>query len=708
MRRFLSCRSRRALCEGVCAAALFAALPTLAAAQQDAPVQLQAIELDAAAEKAYAPAATGATKTDLAPERTPQAVSVVTEGQLEDRAPRSVSEALRYVPGAVAETFGADTRNDWFMLRGFASQQQSYFTDGLQLPSHAFATWRLSPFTLSAVEVLRGPSSGLFGASAPGGLVNARTKRAQDGDFGSAFVSIDENGHSAAGVDINRSAGDWSYRLAATGRVGETGVDFTDDDGFALAPSLTWRPSEATTLELYANVSSDRTNGQNFLPYVGTEVDAPFGKIDPELFASEPGYDHFNRDQWMTGWNFEHKFDGGPTFRQNARYAELEVDFTTVYGGGYAATPTATTAELARYNFITQPRATLINVDNQLAFDVSTGAVDHDLTVGLELKRYTLDDSQGFAFDTSLDLLNPVYTGAAEPTSRYILDSAVQNQAGVYVQDVAQMGGWTAIATGRADYVSIDVESPIADDYSTDDIAFSGRLAVLHAFDNGLAPYAAVSRSFAPVVGRDTVTGTPFEPETGTQIEAGVKFAPKGWGVQASAAVFNLVRENVSQSNAAFQTSQVGEVTSKGIELELAGDPAPGLHLQASAMFSSVVVTGGTALDKGFTPTSTPETLLSAYADYTLQDGPLEGLGFGVGVRHVGSSWADRANTLKVSARTLVDVALHYDLPFAPGATATLSVTNLFDDQHVAGCSGANSCFYGEGRQAMLRLGYSW
>ncbi|MEM8950062.1 MAG: TonB-dependent siderophore receptor [Pseudomonadota bacterium] len=655
-----------------------------------------------------------AAKTSLPLVETPQSISVVTEEQIRDRPVRSVQDAIQFAPGVNGATFGNNIRNDFFQIRGFASEQQSFFADGLQLPSFAFATWRLEPYTLSSIDILRGPSSSLYGESAPGGLVNANTKRPLPSVFREAFTEVDEFGHVRAGIDVNQGADDVSVRFVGTGRRGDTEVDFTDDDGFAFAPSMLWTPSDQTSFEAYANVVVDRTNGQNFLPYEGTEVAAPYGRIERDLFTSEPDFDKFDRDQWFAGYRLNHEFEGGLALDHKLRYGEVEVDYATLFGVGYVAPPTEDAAELSRFTFATNPEATLFNVDTNVSYDVTTGPVQHVPVAGIEYQRYNIDDEQAFALGDPLDLLDPVFTGAVEPDAPSNLDETTLSQVGLYLQDTARYGRLRVLATGRIDLVDLDVKSPLTDDYSSNETALSGRLGALYAFDNGVSPYASISRSFAPRIGRDSVTADPFEPETGLQYEAGVKWQIPGWNALASVAAFHLTRDDVPIADAAFITRQVGEIRSQGIELELAADPLPGLSLAAAASFADVEVTEGPELDEGNVPTNTPETLASARADYTFESGPLRNFGGLAGIRYIGRSFADTANDLEVSDTIVVDAGLHYDLfgndgvSSTEGASIALTATNLFDEEYVAGCNSATSCFYGSGRRVVVSLSLRW
>ena len=100
---------------------------------------------------------TTATKTGTPLIETPQSISVVGAGQIEATRSESVPEATRYTAGVRSDTFGFDTRNDWFLIRGFPAQDTGYDLDGLQLFSPGFATFRLEPWGLERLEVLRGP-----------------------------------------------------------------------------------------------------------------------------------------------------------------------------------------------------------------------------------------------------------------------------------------------------------------------------------------------------------------------------------------------------------------------------------------------------------------------------------------------------------------------------------------------------------------------
>jgi iron complex outermembrane recepter protein len=696
-------------------AGLSFAFATAALAQESGEaLTLDTVKVEAERERAADPVvgytarrSASGTKTDTSLLETPQAVSVVGREQLEAQQAQSIVEATRYAPGVRSETFGGDSRNDWFQVRGFTAQDSGYYLDGLQLPSSSFATWRIEPFGMERIEAVRGPSSVLFGGTNPGGLLNLVSKKPPTEAVRHVELGVNEYVNGYGAVDLGGpigQGGQWFYRVTALARGGNTQVRYTDNNRLFLAPSLTWKPTERTSLTLHGSYLLDRTRGQNFLPYEGTVVDAPYGRIPTDLFTSEPSLDRFQRDQGLVGYEFEHRFDDTSTVRQNLRYGRLAIDFKNLYGVGYAGPPGE--AQLARGNFVTTPDVGLFTLDNQAELHFSTGPVRHTVLVGLDYKHYALDDEQGYEAGAPLDLLDPAYATSLPTGSRYAVNAIRQNQLGVYAQDQLRfLERLHLVLSGRHDWVGLSLDNALtpASSYDGAQRAFSGRAGLLYAFDSGFAPYVSYSRSFNPVAGT-TAEGTLFEPERGTQLEAGVKFQPEGTRTSLGLSVFELRRENFLTTEG-FVQRQLGEVRSRGFELEANASLAQGLNLVGSASYYQLVITRGVELEQGKRPTGVPEFLSSLWLDYTLPDGVLKGLGAGAGVRYVGQSFVDRANTLSVPGYVLVDAGVHYEREHW---RAALNASNLLDATYVSSCSSEVACFYGDRRRAMLNVGYSW
>jgi iron complex outermembrane recepter protein len=656
------------------------------------------------------------TKTNTPINQTPQAISVIGAEQIRDQKPGKFDEVLRYAPGVSAGTFGADFRNDWFLIRGFKSDDNSVFLDGMQLFYTSYASWKLQPFNMERVEILRGPSAILYGGSSPSGLVNVVSKMPQAEPIRYIETGVDNFGNAYIGFDINTPIklapgnGDLYTRFVGQVQNGGTQTDFTPNNNYFIAPSLTWKPDADTTLTILASASYNETRAAQFLPYVGTVTNAPFGRIPTSFFGGEPNFDKFKREQEMLGYQFERHLSDNVTFRQNARFSHVDVNYTGITGNGYA---NQTTGDFSRYAFGTRGIANQATMDSQVEYRFNTGILSHTTLFGLDLKYYSISDTQAFAFGTpSINVLNPVYTGAAPLTAAPYRDTQLtQQQLGTYVQDQIKLDRFTLVLSGRNDWVDVNDVSRITGTapLGRSDSKFSGRAGLIYNFDSGVAPYVSYATSYNPVIGTNS-SGQLLLPETGEQTEVGVKFQPVGFDGHFGVALFDLKRKNVLTSDPNsippnLQT-QTGEVTSRGLELEAVANLAPGLKVVGSFTTYNLFTSydANPALI-GKVPTNTPRQLASGWADYTFQDGILRGFGFGGGVRYVGSSYADTANTLSVPSRALGDLAVHYDWQ---NWRFAVNAANITDEIYVASCSTANACFYGDRRRVTGSIGYKW
>ena len=661
-----------------------------------------------------------ATKTGAKLIETPQAVSVVGAQQIRDLDEQNLGQAVEFVSGVLPSTFGFDTRNDFYLIRGFPGQVSGYFLNRLQLYSNSFATFRVEPFGLERVEVLKGPASVLYGGSNVGGIINAVSKVPTDKAFGYLEAGIDNYGSAYGAFDfggpVSKSKDNTLYyRLDGLMRNGGTQVDFVNDRRGTIAPSLSWRPDRDTTLTVLGSFQKDSTRGVNFLPYVGSVVPAPFGKISSSLFISDPGLDTFQRDQNLIGYQFSHRFNDIFTVRQNMRFSDLRINEKTLYGDGYDGA--AANGELLRINYDTTPHVQEVALDNQLEGHFKTGDLLHTTLLGLDYKHYTLSDIQGAALGPDFNLLRPAYfTGLQSNTTTaplYLNNFNVQDQIGEYLQESAKYGPLTLVLSGRHDNLDQSQygrptaygTGPSTESFRS---AFTGRVGLIYTTPFGLAPYATYATSFDPQLGTNSATLQPLVPTTGELEEVGVKYQPTFIPLNVTASLFNLTEQNVltTDPNNVENVLQTGEERSRGFELETSGYIAPGLKVLGSYTGFNLRDTRDlNAANVGKVPTNTPQNFGAAFIDYTIQNGPLVGFGGGAGPRFVGGSFADTQNVYGIPGYVVADANLHYDREHW---RAALNVRNVFDRSVIATCSTTNACFYDIRRTATFSLAYRW
>ncbi len=120
-----------------------------------------------------------ATKNKLFSHKIPEAVSVLTNEELQINNPRSMAEALIGMPGVWIQKTNHGGGSPF--LRGLTGNQTLLLVDGIRLNNAAF---RYGPnqyfntidvFSVNQVEVIRGKGSVLYGSDALGGVINVIT-----------------------------------------------------------------------------------------------------------------------------------------------------------------------------------------------------------------------------------------------------------------------------------------------------------------------------------------------------------------------------------------------------------------------------------------------------------------------------------------------------------------------------------------------------
>jgi len=642
----------------------------------------------------------------------PQSVSVIGRQEMNDRGVvNKVDEALRYTPGVVTAPYGTDLDTDWFYIRGFDATQTGVFLDGLNLFSYGFGGFQIDPFMLERVEVLKGPASVLYGGSNPGGIVNMVRKRPTDEPIYYTETGINSNGNGFGGFDLLdkvRSSDTMRYRLTGKIAGGDNYSDYSRDLRGFVMPQLTISPDDSTQLTIWAYAGGlDQVHtGNGFLPYVGTVVDAPFGKIRRDFFPGEPDLDTGRYNQEMVGYELEHEFVNGWTATSNFRYGHLNKYEFGPYPYLYSS-PTA----LNRIGFEGDTAADNIGWDNRIENEFELAGATHTVMAGIDYRYYRIDNIQNFVFGSgSIDVLDPVYGLPQAPNGPLYNEVVTMNQLGLYTQDQVHFGdGWLLTLNGRYDFVHTDFENRLtpASSFTSSEGAWSGRAGLAYKFDNGLTPYLSAATFFNPLVG--TGSDGPLKPEEGGQLEAGVKYEPTFMDGSLTASVFQINKRNYTVSMPAppYTKLQLGEAESKGFELEGKVNIDENWRLLGSLAYTDVEITKNPLNPAlvGKTPVIVPDFTASLWLDYTVTTGALDGLSVAAGLRYKGASWADEANTLKVPDATLLDAAVRYR---KNDWVASLNVTNVFDKVYVESCGGIGACGYGDARTFTFKLSKLW
>ncbi|MGO6675791.1 TonB-dependent siderophore receptor [Rhizobium leguminosarum] len=672
------------------------------------PIVIQGASSDSKTDRTSVAAknSSAATKINTPLVETPRSVSVTTEKEIEQRGAQSIIEAVRYSAGVTTGPNGFDPRFDQIYIRGYNATTVGDYRDGLRQPYINYGTFRTDPYQLQRIEVIKGPVSVLYGSGSPGGLVNKISKLPTEEPIREVGVSYGTEDRAQAMFDfggpISEDNDDFLYRIVGLARRGDTNFDIADDRYF-LAPSFTWKPDEGTTFTAYGLVQADETDSN-----VGA-ITTSDGRI-LDIRASDPDYDYQKVKQQQVGYQFEHEFDNGLTFRQNLRYSHL--DLKARYLGVLSWTDTVA----HRYQNSIRDEMNVFQVDNQLEAKFDTGPLAHTMLFGLDYTN--LQSSFGYgagaanpAFD--FDIANPTYgVSGATPDYNVLASKADMRQVGIYAMDQMEVGNWRFNLGGRQTWVNQtrDATLPSVSSEEVDKNAFSVQAGALYLFDNGIAPFVSYATSFDPVTNRSR-TNTILPPTKGEQYELGVKYQPPGSDILLSAVAYHIVEQNKPRlaDPLTFAYDSQGEVTGKGIELEARAAIADGLDIIAAYTYNDSEVTGGNNV--GNTPAITPTHIASLWANYTFQESnPFNGLSVGAGVRYIGETWTDVANTSKNPATFYVDASASYDFGAVDkkyeGLTAAFAIRNIADERETVCEEGF--CYLGQGRNMTGTLKYRW
>lgn len=655
----------------------------------------------------------GATKLETPDIETPQSVSIVTRQQYEEQGANSVRQAVSYTPGVYANQIGASNRFDYIVMRGFSDGSlDNIYLDGLKMmgDTNSHSSLVVDPWFLDSIEVVRGPASVLYGRSSPGGIVALNSRKPSFDAGGEIKVFAGNNNQRGAAFDVTGPVDDSdrvAVRLTGMTRYADSQFDPLKEERYALMPSLTWRITDNTRLDLMAYLHRDPEGGSHSgLPYEGTVVPHAGQKISNTFYEGEDDYDKYDRRENMVGYNFEHAFDSGWSVRQKLRYLQTKVNLNQVYAAGWL-----NDTELNRGYSGSDEKMNAITLDNQLDGSVETGPVNHRLLVGVDYQRRSNNVAGYYGAFPAIDAFNPVYGADPDYITQYSSEKHKLEQTGIYVQDQMSLNNWRLTLGGRHDQVKVTNVNKLNDTSDTlDQGHYSSRAALLYLFDNGIAPYVSYSTAFTPTSFTDE-NGKILQPMKGKQWEAGLKFEPEGTQTMYSASVFRINQKNIATKEEPTDPYRsIGEIESEGVELEAVGQLTDSLRLQAAYTYTDIRYKKSSPEEQGKRAVYAPRNQASAWLSYDVKSGPLDGLTVGSGVRYVNGITSDRQNTHTLPSYTLVDLAVGYDLSKVglKGLSAQVNVNNLTDKSYIAACNSLSYCYFGAERSIVGSLSYKF
>jgi iron complex outermembrane receptor protein len=643
----------------------------------------------------------------------PQVVNVVPAQVLRDQRPRNLDDALAGVSGLTQGNTLAGTQ-DTIMKRGFGGNRDgSVMRNGMPLvQGRAFNS------TAESVEVLKGPSSLLYGLMDPGGVINIVTRKPQ---------LIQRNELSLTGSTYGDGKNGGQLTLDTTGPISDSGlayrliVDRTDQNYWRnfgqiqetlVAPSLAWYGRDTQVVfsmeQRQYLYPSDRGTAIN--PRTGRVLDIPAERRLDEPYNVMKGnsetaqltVDHQINPDWKAHVALSYNRDV---------YDANQMRITAVN----PVTGTVTRGNDGTRGAVSTDSYAIAYAEGRL----NPGGMRHDLQLGgdIEYRRiYRADLIRGAV--ATFSYLNPVYglispSGAVSPSDSAQTD-LLHNQS-LFVQDALHLDErW--IVVGGLRYQDYRQLAGRGRPFSTNtDLAGSKwlpRAGVIFKLDPQISLYASYSRSLKPTstiapLTSGVVISSAIAPEQASAWESGLKYDNRN-GVSATLAVFDIKKRNVlvsqfNDSTGLTESRTSGAARSRGIELDITGQ----LSRQWSIIGSYAQLDARTTEDPLYTGLRLWNVARRTAALSLAYDvGPIVGgdkLRLGGGAHYVGERPGDSANSFILPSYTVADAFATYDTSIGRRPVKfQFNVKNLFNKVYTT--SSANQYFVslGDARQFSL------
>lgn len=655
-----------------------------------------------------------ATKTSLAIKDTPQSISVATADVIADRGAQSLSEAMYFIPNVVAfnegATGGAGGGNNSlgveYNIRGIYESGQLNYRRVNGLRTHNRATIDLS--ALERVEVVRGPASMFGGAVPPGGIINLIPKRAPAALRGAVTARI-------GSYDAIVVEGDVGGALTANGALrGRVSAKYVDEGSWIdFRDSNLWVGTAAIGVDLSPGTTIDITGSFQRRKFVeggsfavgadGWEPDIPRSR-----FVGIPAPKSEGDFGWIDAeFNQELAQDWSLTVRgryEDGFNAQRATEFNAYVDRD--AGLVALNKLNRRYDFDT------VAADAFVAGKLPLFGLSSDLLLGADYFKNSEGVTGGRINNiATLNIFSPDYTTSIGDFP----DNLPQGQErtpsgwGIYGQAIIRPVDRLALHLGgRYDWARLSILRPGVAAQKSRNKAFTARASLTYQLSDQVTAYTTYNESFIPSSGT-TREGELVEPETGYQIEAGLKASLFDDRLNASIAAYRMVRRDIATRDPRNGTGEffviaTGEQVHKGIEAEIVGSPLAGLQLVASLAVQDAEVTKSNDGLAGTIPYDAQKFTGAFLATYELQSGPLKGLGFGGSVRDLGKYYPFTfpQNQLAYNPPPIVDAQLFYR--GLPGWDVRLNVFNLFDERYLSAVSIYGASTFGRPRSAILSV----
>ncbi|WP_417886637.1 TonB-dependent siderophore receptor [Zunongwangia sp.] len=650
----------------------------------------------------------------------PQSIATVTKELMDDQQAFTLNDVVKNVAGV-----NQYSSYDDLTVRGFRNGYQSGFrlVNGLRSGySYGNGFFRV-PLTvnLERVEVLKGPGAALFGDINPGGTINMVTKKPLDKDRKAVKFSVGSFQTVRSTLDFTGPLNTQKtllYRLNVGYEDTKTFRDFNNRKSFIVAPSVTFLPTDKTTINaelVYSNFNGYLDRG---LPIEGGNLFAL-----PLSFALNQPNDYFKVKDLSVNMSLNHKFSEKFSFNlayMKFAYNEDLREHRTL--NTFADAPQNTIMNM-RY-FERQAKEYTDNVSSYFSLKANTGKIKHKLIAGLDYVRFSPDKNSAMidarakvvAGDTiplRFDLKNPVYeikhtdNYIERPTPQFFIDylNSAYHTTGIYVQDQVSLSNRLDVLLGlRYEFYRDERDYGNGEEEVAQNTALP-RLGITYALKDNINFFASYSQGFKPVKAQFVKfperygQSNSFKNETSYQVETGFKGEFFNNSLISTISLYQIEKRNTLQ-NTGFLTDegnpiyrQNGKAISRGIEAEISGNLNRLLSINANYAYNyTKIEDASVAAENDRMAANAPKHSAGLWLKYSFSHySSLNGFGLAIG----GQALSKRRMELQVQDINTGDLIWDYWPSYAIANAAifykvnkfniSININNIFNKKYFVG-----------------------
>ncbi len=520
------------------------------------------------------------TRNQLTIKETPQAVDVLDIQKNKNYGTNDLSSILEGNAGIDA-TY--DMRGESIKIRGFSADASDIYRDGIRESGQV----RRSTANIERVEILKGPSSVLYGRSSGGGVINMVSKFANFTQRRTVGLAYGSWANRSATVDINQVINP-NVAVRLTGEASEANSfrSTVNTRGRMLSPSVTVRAGNLSWTGQYTWDSARRVPDRNPDRHVYEQMGLSWRRG----FA-RPG-DFVKDDLSVLRSDLAWAINGSWDLRWQLAHRSASQDFDHYFGGTYDAATRLLGQNYAWQETANKTLSSALTLNGRFA----TGAIEHKLTAGLDWSREKRDPLLSTRRDQPINpFAAPGTWGRLNPRPAATIDNHHRaHSAGLFVQDLISLRPDVKVLVGgRHDRYKFRSTNIRKQSSGYDGSTFNPNVGVVWDINADHTVYAAWNRSFAPYGGNGylTVDATAnpatfnTDPEQSRQIEVGVKSDWLDRKLSTTLSVYNLEHTNIRyrpDPNDLTRWAVRGKERSRGVELNVMGRVHPQWFVRGS------------------------------------------------------------------------------------------------------------------------------